>query len=230
MSSTAPVRSDGSHLLQVELNVDDYPRAFLYEVGLQKVTNQRDLWRIQITDPPRDPVRAFQPRETLPVKFRVDAPEDSFFSSGGHARAADVVLLEIFDEQHPETTRPLRFYSDRQVKFELQEADAEGEMKVFAKAEDFATEVDAHGLENVVAQIHAQLLRDRQPKDEDSLRVILDGKPPEFEAGLVSDKVTKGKDIQVVASVIRTLSDMSKFEFGFQGDAEKTVQGQDEER
>jgi hypothetical protein len=217
----APLRSDGRHLLQVELNVDDYPRAFLYEVGLQKVTSQRDLWRVQITDPPRDPPRAYQPRETLPVKFHVDAPEDSFFSNGEHARASDVVQLEIFDEQHPETTRSLRFYTDRQVQIELQEADAAGEMKVFAKTEDFATEVDCHGLENVVARIHAQLLRDRQPKDEDAVRVILDGKPPEFEVSLASDQVVKGKDIQVTATVIRTLSDVSKFEFGFQGDTEK---------
>ena len=94
-------------------------------------------------------------------------------------------------------------------------------MKVFAKTDDFAAEVDAHGLENVVAEIHAQVLRDRQPKDEDSLRVILDGKPPEFEATLVSGTVEKGKDIQVVARVIRTLSDIRKFEFGFQGDAEQ---------
>jgi hypothetical protein len=218
----APIRFDSSRLLQVELNVDDYPRAFLYEVGRQKVTNQRDLWRIQITDPPRDPVRALQPRETLPVKFRVDAPEDSFFSSGGHARAADVVQLDIFDEQRPETTRTRQFYSDRQVQIDLLESDAEGEMKVFAKTADFAIDdLDAHGLENVLAKIHAQVLRDRQPRDEDSVRVILDGMPPEFDVSLLSDRVAKGKDIQVVANVIRTLSDMKQFEFGFQGDAEK---------
>ena len=221
----APIRSVPGHLYQVELNVDDYPRAFLYEVGLQKVTNQRDLWRIQITDPQREPVKALQPLETLPMKFRVDAPEDSFFFGGGHAPAADVVQVDIFDEQHPETARRTRFYSDRQVQVGLQESDADGELKVFARTDDFATNVDAHGLENVVAKIRAQLLHDGQPKDEDSLRVILDGGAPEFDLAPVSDKVIKGSDIQIVANVTRTLSDMSKFEFGFQGDVEKQFQG-----
>jgi hypothetical protein len=217
----APVRSDDRDPLQVELSVDDYPRAFLYEVGLNKVTSQRDLWRVRITAPPRDPVPCLQPRDTLPVKFRVDAPEDSFFFRGAHTGGDDMVLLEIFDEQHPETTRPQRFYSDRKVTVELEEADAAGEMKATAKVEDFAAELDAHGLENVIARVHAQLLRDRQPKDEDALRVILDGRPPEFELSLASDRVTKGENIHVTANVVRTLSDATKFEYGFQGDAEK---------
>jgi hypothetical protein len=217
----APVRSNGRDPIQVELNVDDYPRAFLYDVSLNKVTNQRDLWRIRLFTPPRDPVSAFQPRETLPVKFNVDAPEDSFLARQSNSGAADVVQVEIFDEQHPESSRPLRFYSDRQVKVDLEEADAEGEMKITAKVDDFATEVDAHGLENVIARIHGQILRDRQPKDEDALRVILDGRPPEFELALASDRVAKGTDIQVTANVIRTLSAMGKFEYGFQGEVEK---------
>ena len=217
----APVRSDGREALQVELSVDDYPRAFLFEVGLNKATSQRDLWRIRISEPPRDPVSCFQPREMLPVKFRVDAPEDTFLSRGAHGRADDAVLLEIFDEQHPEAVRPQTFYSDRKVTVELGEADAAGEMKATTKVEDFSTEVDAHGLENVVARVRAQILRDRQPKDEDSLRVILDGRPPEFDLALASDRVVKGTDIRVTATVVRTLSDMVKFDYGFQGDAEK---------
>ena len=95
----------------------------------------------------------------LPVKFRVDAPEDSFIFRGTHSPADDVVHLEIFDEQHPEAVRPQTFYSDRKVTVELGEADAAGEMKATTKVEDFSTEVDAHGLENVVARVHAQLLR-----------------------------------------------------------------------
>ncbi len=217
----APVRSDGRESLEVELSVDDYPRAFLFEVGLNNAVSQRDLWRIRINEPPREPVSCSQPKDLLPVKFHVDAPEDSFFSRGAHGRADDAILLEIFDEQHPEAARSQTFYSDRKVTVELEEADAPGEMKATTKVEDFSTEVDAHGLENVVARVRAQILRDRQPKDEDSLRVIFDGRPPEFDLALASDRVTKGTNIQVTATVIRTLSDMVKFDYGFQGDAEK---------
>jgi hypothetical protein len=217
----APVRGNDHGAMQVELSVDDYPRAFLFDVGLNNAASLRDVWRIHITEPPRDPVRCFQPRETLPVKFQVDAPEDSFFSRGAHGRAEDSVLLEIFDEQHPEAGRSQTFYSDRKVTVELDEADTPGEMKATTKVEDFSTDVDAHGLENVVARVRAQVLRDRQPKDEDSLRVILDGRPPEFELTLASNRVVKGTDIHVDATVVRTLSDMVKFEYGFQGDAEK---------
>ena len=217
----APIRSDGREALEVQLSVDDYPRAFLFEVGLNKAVSQRDLWRVHISEPPRDPVSCYQPKDFLPVKFRVDAPEDSFFSRGAHGPGDDMVLLEIFDEQHPEAARSLPFYSDRKVTVELEEADAPGEMKAATKVEDFFTEVDSHGLENVVARVRAQLLRDRQVKHEDSLRVIFDGRPPEFELSLASNRVTKGTNIQVTANVVRTLSDMVKFDYGFQGDAEK---------
>src|SRR5262249_7712984 len=121
----------------------------------------------------------------------------------------------------PEAGRSQTFYGDRKVTVDLEEADAPGEMKAMTKVEDFSTEVDAHGLENVVARVRAQLLRDRQPKDEYSVRVILDGRPPEFELTLASSRVVKGTDIRVSANVVRTLSDMVKFEYGFQGDTEK---------
>jgi hypothetical protein len=220
----APVRSDGRESLEVELSVDDYPRAFLFEVGLNKAASQRDLWRIRISEPPHDPVSSIKPLDWLPLKFHVDAPEDSFFSRGAHGRADDTVLLEIFDEQLPEKSRPKTFYSDRKVKVELnelEEGDAAGAMKATTKVEDYSIEVDAHGLENVVARVRAQILRDKQPKDEDSVRVVLDGRPPEFEVTLASDRVTKGTSIQGTAHVVRTLSDMVKFDYGFQGDAEK---------
>ena len=51
--------------------------------------------------------------------------------------------------------------------------------------------------------------------------MIIDGRPPEFDLALTSDRVTKGTDIRVTATVVRTLSDMVKFDYGFQGDAEK---------
>ena len=55
------------------------------------------------------------------MKFHVDAPEDSFFTRGAHGRADDAVLLEIYDEQHPEAGRAQTFYSDRKVSVELNE-------------------------------------------------------------------------------------------------------------
>ena len=46
-------------------------------------------------------------------------------------------------------------------------------------------------------RVHAQLLRDRQVKDEDTVRVILDHRPPRFEIGLASHRVLKGSDIRI---------------------------------
>ncbi len=217
------IRSEGRDTLQVEINVDDYPRAFLYDLGRNDVTWQRNLWRIRITDPPREPVSAVQPRETLPVKFGVDSPADSFLSRG-HGPSGDAVLLEIFNEQRPESSHSLQFNSDRQVAVELLEPDAAGEMKVAAAVGDFAKDVDAHGLENVAARVHAQLLRDRQVKDEDTVRVIIDGRPPRFELALASDRVIKGADIHVDVHEVITLSDLRKFDYGIEGGKMKTVE------
>ena len=93
------VPSAGRDTLQIEINVDDYPRAFLYDLSRSDVTWRRNLWRVRITDPPREPVSAIRPREALPVKFGVDSPADSFLSRGGRGPADDAVRLEIFNEQ-----------------------------------------------------------------------------------------------------------------------------------
>ena len=78
----AHVPSTGRETLQVEIDVDDYPRAILYALGRSDVTWERNLWRIRITDPPHQPVIAIQPRDALAVKLGVDSPADSFLSSG----------------------------------------------------------------------------------------------------------------------------------------------------
>ena len=98
-----------------------------------------------------------------------------------------------------------------------------GEMKVAATVGDFAAELDAHGLENVAAHVHAQLLRDRQVKDEDTVRVIIDGRPPRFEIGLASDRVLKGSDIRVEVRDVVTLSELRKFDFGIEGGKMKSA-------
>ncbi|MGO9115631.1 MAG: carboxypeptidase-like regulatory domain-containing protein [Thermoguttaceae bacterium] len=213
----APIPSDG-RFRHIELDVDDYPRAFLYDVGLHKVTERGDLWRIQFTYPPRHPELALQPCKSLPVKFQVDAP--SFFSGGEHPVPAEI-WLDAFDEQHPQTApRPLRFYSDRQVQADLLESDSDSEIKVFAAAKDFEKPVDVDGLKDAYVTIHAQLRQNGLPKgEEDSRRVLLDGTKPEFEVS-VPDKVTKGSGIKVIATVTHKLSELSKFEFGFLGVAE----------
>ena len=129
------VRSEGRDTLQVEINVDDYPRAFLYDLSRSDMTWQRNLWRIRITDPPREPVSAIQPREALPVRFGVDSPADSFLSHAGRGPADDTVRLEIFNEQRPETSHAVEFHSDRQVAVELQQADDAGDNESRSRSE-----------------------------------------------------------------------------------------------
>ena len=156
------------------------------------------------------------------MKFGVDSPADSFLSRG-HGPSGDAALLEIFNEQRPESSHSLQFNSDRQVAVELLGPDAAGEMKVAAAVGDFAKDVDAHGLENVAARVHAELLRDRQVKDEDTVRVIIDGRPPRFELALASDRVIKVADIHVDLHEVITLSDLRKFDYGIEGGKMKTV-------
>jgi hypothetical protein len=216
----APVHSDGLESLQVEVSVDNYPRAFLFEVGRNKAESQRDKWRVRITKPSHVPMSCTKPLKKLPVSFQVDAPEDSFFPRGEQGRPDDKVLLEIFDEQRPDASQSDTVYSDRKVTVELEEADKPGEMKAMTTVEDFSTELEAHGLENVVARVRAQILRDRQPKHEDFVRVIFDGRPPEFALEPDANRVVKGKDIRVTATIVHTLSEMAKLEYGFKGDGE----------
>ena len=74
----------------------------------------------------------------------------------------------------------------------------------------------------MIARVHAQFFAISSRRTRIRFALIIDGRPPEFDLSLdSSDRVAKGEAIRVTASVVRTLSDMAKFDYGFQGDAEK---------
>ena len=212
--------------LQIQLDVDGCPRVFIYDVKRNNVMLARDLWRVRITEPLHDPIFAIQPRKSLHVAFRVDAPDASFFARGRHLPQDDFVRLNLFDERDPDPDNSYAqwFYSDRQITVELEEADAPGEMKVTAKVSDFSADVTTHGLEDARARIRAQLFHDGAPKTDDSVRVILDSKKPQFELA-AAPSVNKGEKIRVAAADVDTLSGIRKFQYGFQGDAENQFKG-----
>ena len=61
-------------------------------------------------------------------------------------------------------------------------------------------------------------------KDEDTVRVIIDGRPPRFEIMLASVRVLKGSDIRFNVRDVVTLSELRKFDYGIEGGKMKSVE------
>ena len=212
--------------VRVELAVDGYPRAFVYEVACDAtrdaVRSERDLRRVQIMEPVDG--SAMRPLERLPVKLRIDAPEDAFLvtnvSESAGMKSGDMVRVEIFDERDPASGREKRkdLFDDRQTEIRLAELGPEGEVKVAAAVRDFAFQIDSHGLKNVKARLRAQLKLAQRDVDEHSILVVLDGQPPQFSLETPSRPVRQGDDINVAVKVLRELSGIKKIEIGLEGD------------
>lgn len=213
--------------VRLELAVDGYPRVFVYDLDpTRDISLERNLRRVRITEPSEGQVYK-APLGKLPVKFQVDAPEDTFSVTGitgsGVSRIRDMVRLEIFDDRSPGSGREERkdFFTDRQTRVRLDEAGPEGEVKVTAGVGDFEIEVDPHGLNNVKARVRAQLklakLGDAY-SDEHSVVVVLDGQPPEFALAVPSRPVQQGDNVEVGVKVLHELSGIRKIEVGLEGE------------
>jgi hypothetical protein len=178
--------------VEVQLAVDEYPRAFIYQVDCNQdqlhIRDERNLKSIRITKPAAGEAFRVPLAKPLQVEFQVDAPDDSFRNPDDMVQVA--ILREDSDPDHerlPEIRR--RFYADRQMEVFFQEVNPAGEMQIKTKVSDFSLLLNTGGLSAKV-RVLAQLLlaNPRDPEnrisEQDAVPIILDSSPPtlRFEA------------------------------------------------
>jgi hypothetical protein len=219
----AKVPAQADKQIPVQLAVDGYPRAFLYNVRCDRIgrpaERERSPCRIRITSPAAG-AAFLAPLEVIPVEFQVDAPEDAFQKPG------DTVEIGL-DENGDRTLRnerKLQWSSDRQVTVRLHKVEPTGNAQFHAEVTDFKTLLPAAGLRNKVVAVLARV-NVSQPgtsqghaSDQDEITTVLDGAPPVVRVETPVRPVMVGEEIPVTV-LAEDLSGVAKVRVGLDLDA-----------
>lgn len=192
-------------VVPVRLDVDGYPRAFIYDVKCDRsVTADRitNMAEIKITDPLPDAV--FQAsRTTIPLKFRADAPTDAFkiTAAADSGEKVQVWIDADGNGRYDADESGRTFGADRQIGIRLQELRLGGLMNVRADVSDFEIELPTGGLKNKRVDVVGQLLlpgRDPTRRRVTSVvPIVLDGLPPTFREMRIDERVASGEELSV---------------------------------
>ncbi len=228
----ANVAPDPDREVWVRLTVDGYPRAFTYRVRCDPdnptVRYERSLSEIRIIEPrDKDALKVpIQPNRPLTFRFEVDAPEDAFRV----ARLKERVEVQIVDEfgqreLAPELAR--QFPADRQIEVRLHRLAPQGLIEFDTSVEDFRLDLPDPGLRDIRVRLQAKLLLQGRPPLEQSVGVILDGSPPDFEIVGPPGPVRHGAAMSVGARLTEEdLSGVKQVTFGLCRDQAGPVEGE----
>lgn len=176
----ASIPAETERLLTVHLAVDDYPRAFTWQVhcgqSRKQIAPTEDSLAIRIRAPA--PGTAYlAPAAGVPVEFEVDAPVGAFESP------RDVVEIGIDRRRDRELLDDptVRLFSDRQVDVSLIAWNPAGIVTVLANVHDFRLTVPATGLRNLRADLLGQARIGSRTGWSEPVGVLFDAAPPEIQ-------------------------------------------------
>jgi hypothetical protein len=198
------------------LNIDDYPRAFVYRVpcGAQSVDlpEAADLMDARLAN--INTTGTYQkPSVSTPIKLELDAPVGSFEAGG------DFVLLDVddnFDDQL-DTTSAIRLSTDRQVHSYLQSW-ADGALSLDTRVSDFNVPLPTDRLENVRVNVLSQFGNDRLDQRFAPLGLNIDGRPPRIHRVAIrpaSRWIVAGTDFDVIVWASDEMSGVKSVEVAF---------------
>jgi hypothetical protein len=228
----ADVATDPRRTVEVQLTVDRYPRAFLYEVRFDrnrsKIERERGTCRVAILQPPQNNPYRVPGEEPVMVDFQADAPDDAFPDKRDALEKSDERLeLRIFDADQPRDLCPeeaRQFFNDRQVDVRLTGLEPQGVLNIRTEVSDFfKVALRRPGLENIRAKIHLQLhlpdLRESQLRWavlKDDVTVVFDGTAPQVEEITIEGKsVIQGEPVTASFSATDDLSGIKEVLYGF---------------
>jgi hypothetical protein len=182
----AYVRSTAAGQAQVALNVDDYPRAFIYEfpldATLQDVERKQDLREIGLPDEKAFPVY-LAGKVTEPVRFPFSV--DMLRAGDGSSRVR-VFIAAAPTADFDLGTLMFESFDDRAHKVELVKVEEAPALALFARTSDLQAMLDLSAYENQPLYVRVQILGQREGEEvvlEDKpLKLYLDGRPPTIEA------------------------------------------------
>jgi hypothetical protein len=165
----APSTSARSQPVRLVIDVDDYPRAFRFDVRpgtLGKLDLEQLEYRVEFDSPP--PGTWHKKGEPYRAMLRVDVPPDWF-------NAENYLLVKVPDSP----TQQYAYLADRRLVAELLPAEKEGELAVECTVEDVQTEFDTKPYADkditLVAMLHGR-------EETDSRFLWLDSLPPRIDA------------------------------------------------
>jgi hypothetical protein len=173
----ADIPAGNGRVVTVHLWVDDYPRAFIFDVPCDRhdtdVPEQKDRLAIRIVSPPAG--TSYQsPAGPVPVEFQVDAPPGSF------QRGRDVVEVGVDEDGdrdfRGETT--LRLPTDRQVAARFVRAAPQGRVAIETTVGDFAVHLPAPTVQNARAGVLGRVMAGGRTAWSRPVEVVLDATPP----------------------------------------------------
>jgi len=213
---TADVAPDEGRLVTTELDVDGFPRAFLFRFFPNATQPNVPEWversRLKILTPAGG--TAFRsPLETIALTAQVDVPVGTFLDPRDELLiGVDANRDRVFRDEEP-----LRLGSDRQVDIRWLNDPKATSFDLLALVEDFQLDVPAGRLRDTRVNLLAQLRAEGRDSWSDPVEVILDGQPPRVGAvRIMPGRVAVlGQPLEVSLNVDDDLSGVLSVRCGF---------------
>lgn len=181
LSANVAPEPDTHYLL--EIDVDQFPRAFLYRFRTTSTQPMVAEWvdrnRLKILSPAAE--SAFGGNQSvIQVNARVDAPVGTFLDPRDQLE----IGFDVDQDREFRDESPRQFSSDRQVRVEWLPGPPQpagvGSMDLITRISDYQIGLEAGGLSNARVNILAHLRAGRSDVWSEPVEVILDGEPPEL--------------------------------------------------
>ncbi|MAI31418.1 MAG: hypothetical protein CMM07_07080 [Rhodopirellula sp.] len=158
------------------LDVDDYPRAFIYEVPCDRsalnVAELTDLMEVQVAT--TDGQRVFAATSSIPAEVKVNAPLGTFEDDQDSLQ----LVLKSSLEGTAGDVSSLTWDTDRFVSLGFQKSLPDGTLELLSKVSDFKIDMPSSGLENVSLDLIGRICV-RNKRTKESLQTLrIDSTPP----------------------------------------------------
>jgi tRNA A-37 threonylcarbamoyl transferase component Bud32 len=221
------VPPNAPEVINVTIDVDDYPRAFIFRIPRQTnsvvepVTDAMDV-RLEV----QGEKRAFKaPDEKVPVILKVDAPYNTFgdgneaYVEVGIDSDQDRLLADAGEQQW--TLR-----SDRQVSVAATNFALNGTLTLETKISDFSLDLTTNARIRPVWVLSRLWAPPLEPVTSEPIEIKLDGAPPKIEEiRLPSSQIEVGKDLEITVFA-SDLSGVAKVEAIFETLSSGNAQGE----
>lgn len=211
----ARVPRDPDREVFLPLEVDGYPRAFVYRVRCDRtregILPLINLQEVRIDSPGKDAVFAVPLKEPLQLRFSVDAPQDAFLVPGDRI---EVRILEEHVQRDASLEQARDFFSARQQRVELRHAGSA--LEVFTKVSDFEVPLDLSSLRGRV-RLAVRLVLGGSVVAEREVTVTLDGASPVVRTVVAPSSIVQGEPVEVRVEA-DDLGGIDRIEVGFEGE------------
>lgn len=173
------VAKSNNRVEKLYLHVDEYPRAFVFNVPCGNVSEgvpeSRNEMRIRVTSPKAG--KGFlAPVDRIPVTFEVDAPVGAF------ADSRDLVSLGLDADRDRELSEEstMTWVTDRQATVWVSEMGKTRSLRLVNKVEDFQVELPGANYRNLKVNLLARLQVGRKVVWSNPREIALDAAPPKI--------------------------------------------------